>query len=134
MLPTSAENYKNMLDEDLIIESDDDAAALETMMINARLDNLRARTKEIEEKLDKHKKEVWMEWNEQVFIAFEEAFAKFKNDLISLHLNEEQLNALKDRLTESLKMLKTKLDFMYAHYKEQIEEEQNEASKDVQPS
>ena len=60
MLPESAANYQRMLDEDPVIESDDeDASALETMLMNARLENIKARTKTLEEKLAVNREMLW---------------------------------------------------------------------------
>lgn len=127
--------------EDRFVELDDEATQVENILgdisatsglnadeLNAaRLDNLKARTKLIEEKLDNRKQELWAEWNEAFFEAFAEAFAKFKNDLISLHLGEDQLSILTEKLENALKIMHDKLDAMWAAFAE----DNDEASKEV---
>lgn len=92
----------------------------------ARLDNLKARTKLIEEKLENRKQELWAEWNEAFFEAFTEAFSKFKNDLISLHLGEEQLSILTEKLENALSLMQDKLDAMWNKFSN---DEENEEQK-----
>lgn len=84
----------------------------------ARLSNLKARTALIEQKLEEQKQAIWNEWNEEFFDAFTEAFSKFKNELISLHLNEEQIATLAGKLENALKLMQDKLDAMWAKFKE----------------
>lgn len=90
----------------------------------ARLDNLKMRTAVLQQKLDEQKQEIWSEWNEKFFNIFAESFGKFKNDLISLHLGEEQLNILNDKLDSALKIMKDKLDTMWLRYKNEEEEQE----------
>ncbi len=89
----------------------------------ARLNNIRARTAMLEEKLEAHKSELWEQWNEEVFEEFSEAFAKVKNTLINLHLNEEQITLLNEGIDNSLKNLKDRLDMMLSKFKNGDEEE-----------
>ena len=84
----------------------------------ARLSNLKARTALIEQKLEEQKQTIWNEWNEEFFDAFAEAFSRFKNELISLHLSEEQLAALTGKLEGALGLMKDRLDAMWTKFKE----------------
>lgn len=127
--------------KDQLVEYDDDAKQVEEILgdvtdgievlpttsaeLNeARLNNIRARTAMLEEKLEAHKTELWAQWNEEVFEEFSEAFAKVKNTLISLHLNEEQINLLNDGINDSLKSLKDRLDSMLAKFKNSEEDDE----------
>ena len=84
----------------------------------ARLDNLKARTALIEQKLEEQKQVIWNEWNVAFFDAFAEAFGKFKNELISLHLDEGQIAALTGKLEGALKLMQDRLDAMWVKFKE----------------
>jgi len=120
-----------------LVEFDDEAQQVEEVLgditnisgmtsdeLNAaRLDNLKARTKLIEEKLENRKQELWAEWNEAFFEAFTEAFSKFKNDLISLHLGEEQLSILTEKLENALSLMQDKLDAMWNKFTNEEEEQ-----------
>ena len=90
----------------------------------ARLDNLKARTSLINQKLEEQKERLWAEWNAEFFEVFTEAFAKYKNDLISLHLSEEQLNVLNEKLDGALKIMQDKLDAMWNRFNTEETEEQ----------
>lgn len=119
---------------DKMVELDDDGQTVEEIlgditalspsgsnndeMNAARLDNIKARTKLIEEKLADRKQELWAEWSEAFFTVFTEAFAKFKNELISLHLNESQISTLNDKLEGALSVMQDKLDAMWINFKE----------------
>lgn len=108
---------------DVMQELDDDAEEVESILgdvsdtadilasspsnelTEAKLDNLKARTALINEKLEQRKSELFSEWSEKFFEVFSNAFAKFKNDLISLHLTEEQLDNLTEKLELALKSM-----------------------------
>ena len=96
---------------------------LDSQLQAAQLDNIKARTKMLGEKLERRKTELFNEWSEAFFTAFSEAFSKFKNDLISLQLTEEQLTTLQDKLDFALKSLSDKLAFLEADYADDSKED-----------
>ena len=126
----------------MIIELDEDAGQVEDILGDitslppgaaqlmgdeltaARLSNLKARTALIEQKLEEQKQTIWNEWNEEFFDAFAEAFSRFKNELISLHLNEEQLATLTAKLEGALELMKDRLDAMWSRFRETEKEQQ----------
>lgn len=132
---SSKESFKGIWDEAVF---DEDAKQVEEIlgdisnpngvplddMNAARLANLQARTNLINEKLENRKNELWSEWNEKFYDVFSEAFGKFKNELISLHLDEEQLAALTEKLNSALKIMQDRLDYMYNEFVNEDEEEQ----------
>lgn len=75
----------------------------------ARLDNLKARTALINEKLAQRKEQLFSEWSERFFLIFSDSFAKFKNSLIDIHLDETQLAVLNEKLETALKSMEDKL-------------------------
>lgn len=134
MTKKAKEQYKEHL-----ISYDEDAMNVESVLGDisdtgmlsddwkaARLDNIKARTKLIEEKLENRKKELWQEWNEAFFETFAEAFAKYKNDLISLHLSEEQLKTLAEKLENALALMHDKLEAMWNKFSNEEDMEQEE--------
>lgn len=126
----------------MVIELDEDAGQVEDILGDitslppgaaqlmgdeltaARLSNLKARTALIEQKLEEQKQTIWNEWNEEFFDAFAEAFSRFKNELISLHLNEEQLATLTGKLEGALELMKDRLDAMWSRFRETEKEQQ----------
>ena len=91
-------------------------------MLEAKLANIKARTALIEQKLEEQKQNIWNEWNAEFFETFAEAFAKLKNELISMHLNEEQINALNEKLDNAITLMKDKLDAMWNKFVTENEE------------
>lgn len=78
-------------------------------LIKARLENLQTRTKLLQEKIEERKVELFTEWSERFFEVFSNAFAKFKNHLINLHLNEKQINALNASLDSAIENMSDNL-------------------------
>lgn len=124
MLKQSRENYKSMREaqevEDVIGDVTEGIEMLpnaSSELTEAKLDNIRARTALINEKLDQHKQELWNEWNEAVFNEFSESFARVKNALIAIHLSEEQITQLNTEIDNALKNLTLRLDSMWSKFK-----------------
>lgn len=128
---------------DVMQELDDDAEEVESILgdvsdtadilasspsnelTEAKLDNLKARTALINEKLEQRKTELFSEWSEKFFDVFSNAFARFKNSLVELHLSEEQLNTLTDNLENALKSMNDGIEQINAEWmNEQNEEEE----------
>ena len=129
MVKQSRENYKSMREaqdvEEVIGDVTDGIEMLpnnSSEMLEAKLANIKARTALIEQKLEEQKQNIWNEWNAEFFETFAEAFAKLKNELISMHLNEEQINALNEKLDNAITLMKDKLDAMWNKFVTENEE------------
>lgn len=95
----------------------------------ARLGEVLARTKWIEQKLEKRKQEIYQEWCERFFSVFAREFGKFKNSLIDLRLEEEQLSKLKENLEFAISNLEQSLMEIYDEY--MAAEENEEENTDL---
>ena len=126
--------------EDELVEIDDEAQQVEDVLgdINtgisidddlksARLDKLKVETALAQQKLEEQKQGIWTEWNAEFFECFSDAFTKFKNELVSLHLNKEQLELLSEKLESALRLLQDQLDAMWSRYMKESKEEEKEA-------
>ena len=82
----------------------------------ARRQEIIVRTKYLEQKIDKKKNELFEEWSERFFQIFSKNFAKFKNTLIDLHLDEKQLNKLNENLDLALSNMETSLSEILNDY------------------
>ena len=137
MTPKMQKAYRDQL-----VEYDEDAQEVEDVigdvtdgidllpntsaeLTEAKLQNIRARTAVLEEKLEAHKKEMFADWSEKFFEVFTDCFAKLKNAFISLHLNEEQITILNDTLEMSLKNMDAKLSQIWNEF-DKNEEDQPE--------
>lgn len=120
--------------KDKLVELDDEAEQVEDILGDisagpmdelsaARLANIKVRTSVLEEKLEAHKKEMFTEWSMKFFDVFAATFARFKNELISLHLNEEQINTLNECLKHSMKSMEEKLSEIWNDFNKNEEEE-----------
>lgn len=92
-------------------------------LTEAKLANIKARTALINEKLDARKQDLFNEWSEKFFDIFSNAFARFKNTLIELHLNEDQLKTLTDNLETALKSMNDGVEQINAEWMNEQDEE-----------
>ena len=91
---------------------------LDSQLQAAQLEKTKVQTKALSEKLERHRQEIWNGWSQEFFECFSQAFAKLKNTLVSLQLDEEQLQTLNEALDSALSSMKDKLDFMYNDFME----------------
>ena len=89
----------------------------------ARRQEILVRTKYLEQKIDKKKNELFSEWSERFFMIFSKNFAKFKNTLIDLHLEENKLNKLTENLNFALENMKDGLNEILNEYVNNDEED-----------
>lgn len=75
----------------------------------ARRQEILMRTKYLSQKIEKRRLELFEEWSEKFFFIFSKNFAKFKNTLIDLHLDEKQLKKLNENLDFALENMETSL-------------------------
>ena len=82
----------------------------------ARRQEILMRTKYLEQKIEKRKLELFEEWSEKFYMLFSKNFAKFKNTLIELHLEEKQLKKLNENLDFALTNLEEGLNEILNDY------------------
>ena len=82
----------------------------------ARRQEIIVRTKYLEQKIDKKKNELFEEWSERFFQIFSKNFAKFKNSLIELRLEEKQLKKLNENLDLALENMEIGLTEILKEY------------------
>ena len=90
----------------------------------ARRKEIIVRTKYLEQKIEKKKNELFEEWSERFFQIFSKNFAKFKNTLIDLHLEEKQLKKLNENLDLALENMETSLSEILNDYVNDEEDDQ----------
>lgn len=94
----------------------------------AKLEEIKARTQWLYQKLEKKKQELYSEWCERFFIVFSREFSKFKNSLIDLRLDETRLNKLKENLEFAISNMEDSLTEIFNEY---MEETENEIEEDL---
>lgn len=82
----------------------------------ARRKEIIVRTKYLEQKIEKKKNELFEEWSERFFQIFSKNFAKFKNTLIDLHLEEKQLQKMNENLDLALENMEIGLTEILKEY------------------
>ena len=92
----------------------------------ARRQEIIVRTKYLEQKIDKKKNELFEEWSERFFQIFSKNFAKFKNSLIELRLEEKQLKKLNENLDLALENMEIGLTEILNEYMNDEEDVKNE--------
>lgn len=94
----------------------------------ARRQEIIMRTKYLSQKIEKKKLELFEEWSERFFFIFSKNFAKFKNSLIELHLEENKLKTLNENLNFALENMETSLSEILNEY---MNDDENENEKNV---
>ena len=97
---------------------------LNVQLKKARKDKILKQTKLIGQRLLQRKRELFYQWSEKFFIAFANHFGKLKNNIVQLHLNEEQVNKFNQILDSCLNNLQCNLDEIYNQFKEQKQEKE----------
>lgn len=92
----------------------------------ARRQEILMRTKFISQKIEKQRLELFKEWSQRFFFIFSKNFAKFKNTLIDLHLDEKQLNKLNENLDLALANIEEGLNEILNDYVNDEEDIKNE--------
>ena len=124
-LENESDDIVNDILEDISVNNISDTS--ENVDLNeARRQEILVRTKYLEQKIDKKKNELFSEWSERFFMIFSKNFAKFKNTLIDLHLDEKQLNKLNENLDLALANLEEGLNEILNEYVNEDEDVKNE--------
>ena len=124
-LENESDDIVNDILEDISVNNISDTS--ENVDLNeARRQEILVRTKYLEQKIDKKKNELFSEWSERFFMIFSKNFAKFKNTLIDLHLDEKQLNKLNENLDLALSNMETSLSEILNEYVNEEEEVKND--------
>lgn len=92
----------------------------------ARRQEILMRTKYLSQKIDKKKNELFEEWSERFFQIFSKNFAKFKNSLIELRLEEKQLKKLNENLEFALSNMEDGLSEILNDYVNDEEDVKND--------
>lgn len=98
-------------------------------LTEARRKEIITRTKYLEQKILDKKHQLFAEWSERFFDIFQKSFSKFKNCLIELHLNEEQIKKLNENLDLALQNLENTLAEIQDEYINSDDEEETEEVK-----
>ena len=87
---------------DLNIAGDFDNSLSNLDIQEARRQKIIKETEYLSQKITAKKEQLFSEWSERFFMVFSKNFAKFKNSLIDLRLDEKQLKTLKENLDFAL--------------------------------
>ena len=82
----------------------------------AKKQEILTRTEYLNQKILDRKHEIFSEWSERFFEVFSKSFSKFKNSLVELHLQDDQISKLNENLDLALKNLEDCLDEIENEY------------------
>lgn len=133
MIPAKQQQYKfNVIDEDTDINITQLATSVDFTGEREQLDLQQVRKRKIiketeflSQKIIAKKEQMFAEWSEKFFIVFQKSFAKFKNALIDLHLDDVQVKKLNENLEYAIKNMEMSLSDIKEGYIEE-RDEQNE--------
>lgn len=76
----------------------------------ARRQKIIKETEYLSQKITAKKEQLFADWSERFFMVFAKNFAKFKNNLINLHLTKDQMKTLNENLDLALQNMEQSLD------------------------
>lgn len=124
-LENENDDIVNDILEDISVNNISDTS--ENVDLNeARRQEILMRTKYLSQKIEKQRLELFEEWSQRFFQIFSKNFAKFKNTLIDLHLEENQLNKLTENLNFALENMKEGLNEILNEYVNDEEDIKND--------
>lgn len=83
-------------------EDDPQMKQLNKQYKKAKIAKTKKDTEVQQQRLQRRKLELYNQWSERFFQLFADSFGKFKNELINLHLNQEQIASLQQSLDNCL--------------------------------
>ena len=135
------EDYKQkaiLVDEDDIEQPDQiltelnsnvDFTSTDVQMQSINLDLKKARkqklirqTKLIQQRLGQRKRQLFYSWSQRFFDCFSNHFGRLKNNIVELHLNEEQVNKFNTILDTCLNNMQLNLNQIWDQFQHQKQE------------
>ena len=116
------EQNDQILDElagNVNFDGDDDDPQLKQLnkqLKKAKIQNTNKQTAFLEERLQRRKVQLFNQWKQGFFECFADSFGKFKNELINLHLNEQQIAILNQSLDSCLNNMQLNLDSLWNEF------------------
>lgn len=101
---------------DLNVAGDFDNSLSNLDLQEARRQKIIKETEYLSQKITAKKEQLFSEWSERFFTVFSKNFAKFKNNLINLHLTKDQMKTLNENLDLALQNMKQSLDEIENEY------------------
>lgn len=123
------ENEDQFLDElagSVDFDSDEDDPELKELnkqLKKARKDKIQKQTAFLQQRLQRRKLQLYNQWSERFFQLFADSFGKFKNELINLHLNQEQIDSLQQSLDNCLNNMQLGLVDIWNQFAHKEEED-----------
>ena len=106
-------------------EDDPQLAELNKQLKKARKDKIQKQTAFLQERLQRRKVQLFNQWKQGFFECFADSFGRFKNELINLHLNQEQIAILNQSLDSCLKNMQLNLDSLWNEFNNGDEQDED---------
>lgn len=124
------ENEDQFLDElasNVDFDSDDDPELkqLNKEYKKAKIAKTKKDTQVQQQRLERRKLELYNQWSERFFEVFADSFGPLKNNLIALHLNQQQIQSFNKSLDNCIQNMELKLNQIWNEFTRK-EDEQNE--------
>lgn len=112
---------------DLSQNVDFNASDIQMQSINldlkrARKQKILRETKLIQQRLGQRKRQLFYSWSQRFFECFSNHFGRLKNNIVELHLNEEQVNKFNTILDTCLKNMELNLNQIWDQFQHQKQE------------
>ena len=97
-------------------EDDPQLQELNKQLKKARKEKIQKQTAFLQERLQRRKLELYNQWSQRFFEVFVDSFGKFKNELIKLHLNQQQINTLNQSLDNCMQNMQLSLNQIWNQF------------------
>ena len=88
----------------------------------ARKEKIIRQTKLIQQRLGERKRQLYYDWSQRFFECFSDHFGRLKNNIVELHLNEEQVTKFNQILDTCLKNMELNLNQIWDQFHNQKQE------------
>ena len=88
----------------------------------ARKEQILTQTKLIGQRLQERKRQLYYDWSKRFFQCFSSHFGRLKNNIVELHLNEEQVSKFNQILSTCLSNMELNLNQIWEQFKQQKQE------------
>ena len=112
----------SQLQQNVDFTQDADLDSLNKDLKRARKQKILKETKLIEERLFQRKRQLFYNWSQRFFQCFSDHFGKLKNNIVELHLNEQQVTKFNQILDKCLDNMKINLDEIWNEFNQQKQE------------
>lgn len=104
-------------------QGDPELKELNKQHLKAKIEKTKKDTAFIQQRLQRRKLQMYNQWSQRFFDVFADNFGRFKNSLVNLHLNQEQIQTLNQSLDSCLNNMQLSLNQIWNQFAKQEQQD-----------